>query len=312
VAPDLYTDRWPGCQVSQGGDGSDNMWASVELHNSRIYTQQTMRVKYTTYDVRREEDIIRIDSKANIMVLQDGAVDRHGADSMAEDPYRYGQVIGIYHADVMFVGELVDGSRNYHSHRIDFLWVRWYTAVSPRRPLRLQQLRFKPLEDPNAFGFLDPAKVVRGVHVIPCFASGRAPPTATPASTQATSVATPASTPASTETPSSSPKRPEWNLYYINRCVLCLASSKCCEDLIDTNRFVDRDMLMRYHLNLAIGHRSIRNLQQAVGAPSNRPMAGSGGQNPTSTVFEPLPPRSEEQLAEDSDPEDEGSDADIY
>ncbi|KAH6869859.1 hypothetical protein BKA70DRAFT_1056975, partial [Coprinopsis sp. MPI-PUGE-AT-0042] len=131
-------------------------------------------------------------------------------------PYWYGQVIGIYHADVMFIGELCDGTRNYHSHRIDFLWVRWYQPVSPRGALRLQQLQFEHLGSPSTFGFLDPAKVVRGVHLIPCFQSGQA------------------STAKSSWTAS---KRPEWNIYYLNR-------------------FVDRDMLMRYHSNLAIGYRN--------------------------------------------------------
>ncbi|KAH6904929.1 hypothetical protein BKA70DRAFT_1431513 [Coprinopsis sp. MPI-PUGE-AT-0042] len=267
VAPNLYAIERDD-QCFSNALGRDDMWASVELYNNRIYTQQTMRVKYTTYDVRREEDVVRLESKPNIMVLRDTPA--HGGS--AEDPYLYGQVIGIYYADVMFVGELRDGTRNYHSHRIDFLWVRWYRPVSPRQALRLQELQFEPLRSPSAFGFLDPAKVVRGVHLIPRFSSGRAPPAK---SSWAAS------------------RKLEWNIYYLNR-------------------FADRDMLMRYHSKLAIGHRTVRALRSQGAAVEENPDSCGDQARLTSTIFEPLPPPSEENLAEDSDFEgDEGSDADI-
>ncbi|KAH6891571.1 hypothetical protein BKA70DRAFT_1537922 [Coprinopsis sp. MPI-PUGE-AT-0042] len=267
VAPNLYpVGQGSQCFTNEHDKGS--MWGSVELYNNRVYTLQTLKVKYTTYDVRLEEDIVRLESKPNVMVLRETSTE-HGRSQELEDPYRYGQVIGIYHADVMFVGELCDGTRNYHSHRIDFLWVRWYQPVSPRGALRLQQLQFEHLESPSAFGFLDPAKVVRGVHLIPRFPSGQAPPAKSSWITL---------------------KRPEWNIYYLNR-------------------FVDRDMLMRYHSNLAIGHRNVHTLRsQAVGAKEN---SDSDRALLASTIFKPLPPPSEENLADDSDFEDdEGGDAD--
>ncbi|KAH6907235.1 hypothetical protein BKA70DRAFT_1428201 [Coprinopsis sp. MPI-PUGE-AT-0042] len=245
VAPSLYP-ATRGEQIT--GDRWDN--------------EITMRVKYTTYDVRRDEDIIRLQSKPNVMVLE---TQSHVADQSADDPYRYAQVIGIYHADVMFVGELRDGTRNYHSHRIDFLWVRWFKHASPRGALRLQQLQFEDLQSPNAFGFLDPAEVVRGVHLIPCFASGQAKPT---------------------KSICSASERPEWNIYYLNR-------------------FADRDMLMRYHRKLAIGHYGIRARRDHLG-PDDPPLESQNGLPPASAIFEPI------SVAEANPSDGEDSDNDAY
>ncbi|KAH6913103.1 hypothetical protein BKA70DRAFT_1218105 [Coprinopsis sp. MPI-PUGE-AT-0042] len=44
-------------------------WRSVDLDKNRIYCLETMSIKYTTYDVRRQEDTLRVKSESNIMVL---------------------------------------------------------------------------------------------------------------------------------------------------------------------------------------------------------------------------------------------------
>jgi len=54
--------------------------------------------------------------------------------------------------------------------------VRWFGRESTPRPgwktKRLISLGFVPGNDETAFGFIDPAQVIRSVHLIPAFAWG--------------------------------------------------------------------------------------------------------------------------------------------
>jgi hypothetical protein len=87
----------------------------------------------------------------------------------AEDgahPFLYGKVHGILHANVLYM----NGSVDPRPERIDFLWVRWLKWTgSDAGSYGLHILSFPPLNEEHAFGFLDPADVVRSCHVIPRF-----------------------------------------------------------------------------------------------------------------------------------------------
>jgi hypothetical protein len=130
-----------------------------------------MRINYTTYDVRRAQDVINPSTPhCNVMLLgrneDDSSVDQ-------QRPYLYARVLGIYHVNATYVGT---GMVDYRSHRIDFLWVRWYQHVDKSFSLSgqapLDSIRFPPMVEPDAFGFVDPDDVLRCCHVIPCFARG--------------------------------------------------------------------------------------------------------------------------------------------
>ena len=59
-----------------------------------------MRVNYTTYDMRRDQDTINPRTHADVMVLNPG-------DEESEDerhPYWYARVCGIFHANVLYLG----------------------------------------------------------------------------------------------------------------------------------------------------------------------------------------------------------------
>jgi len=60
---------------------------------------------------------------------------------------------------------------------MEFLWVRWL-GVDPGHHLgfqhaRLPKMGFVPHGNLNAFGFLDPAQIIWGCHLVPAFADGR-------------------------------------------------------------------------------------------------------------------------------------------
>lgn len=143
----------------------------IFFKDNRLYSHNIVRVNYTTYDVRRDQDTINgASARCNVMVT-DNCADAHSSTSV---PYRYAKVLGTYHVNVVFLNnERVD----YTPIRVEFLWVRWYEQVDVGRTgwaaQKLDRLRFPPMADEAAFGFLDPSDILRGCHLIPVFAKGR-------------------------------------------------------------------------------------------------------------------------------------------
>ena len=136
---------------------------------NKIYRHRLLRLNYTTYDLQRESDSInpRTDHR-DIMLLANSHGDAH--------PFSYARVLGIFHANVVYTGP---GSKDYQSRRIEFLWVRWFEVLQDRSAWERQALdtvRFVPMADEDVFGFVDPADVLRGCHVIPYFSGGRLHP----------------------------------------------------------------------------------------------------------------------------------------
>ena len=135
------------------------------IHNNQIFCHKTLRINFTTYDCRRDQDVINTRTRSDVMVLaneEDNESNQH--------PYWYARVIGIFHAMVSRVG----GSTY---ERMDFLWVRWYgldtAARSGFKARQLHQIGFLDSnEDTGAFGFIDPHDIIRAVHLIPAFHFG--------------------------------------------------------------------------------------------------------------------------------------------
>lgn len=133
-----------------------------------------MRVNYTTYDVRRGEDVIHPgSSQCDIMTLNSAF-----ADDPSTHPFCYARVLGILHANVIYLGEK---NPDYRPWRLEFLWVRWYNVEegipSGWKAGKLDRIHFPPMTGhADAFGFLDPADVLRGCHVVPAFSAGRVHP----------------------------------------------------------------------------------------------------------------------------------------
>lgn len=131
-----------------------------------------MRINYTTYDTRRCQDVVHASmSQCNVMMLNN----THYAETVQNmHPYAYAHVLGIYHANVIHISL---GMTNYEPRRMEFLWVRWYRQIEPHfvgwDTRQLDRLQLPSIIDENSFGFIDPAEVLRGCHVIPAFADER-------------------------------------------------------------------------------------------------------------------------------------------
>ena len=195
-----------------------------------MYKHHWLRINYTTYDVRRSQDVINPGTpRRDIMVL----ADNEGEDTHSNHPFWYARVLGIYHVNVIYTGL---GMIDYAARRFDFLWVRWFHHLGPIKweDCKLDSVAFLPMADEEAFGFLDPKDVLRASHVLPAFSRGRLNTDTIPMSICARD-------------------SHDWKRYYVNRCVhrsLCLY----CTSHILNVRFVDRDMVMRYYWGLAVGH----------------------------------------------------------
>ena len=173
-------------------------WQAVVLKHDRFYKHSIMHVKYTTYDVRRGEDVIHArPSHSDIVMLNSAFV-----EDSSKHPFCYAHVLGIFHANVVYLGEQ---NLDYRPRRLEFLWVRWYSVEegtpSGWMARKLDRVHFLPMTSTaDAFGFLDPADVLRGCHVIPAFSGGRVHPDGKTFSKL-------------------SQDQNDWFAYYINRCI---------------------------------------------------------------------------------------------
>ncbi|KAJ6582167.1 hypothetical protein B0H19DRAFT_927963 [Mycena capillaripes] len=154
-------------------DGDEAQFSQQDLMDvtfvhDRIYSHKVMKVNFTTYDVRRDVDSINPRTHSDIMLLS-----HEDDDEPNPHPYWYARVIGIFHAEIRHVGMR---SKDRRTQRMEFLWVRWYgrdlTHKAGWKAKRLHRLGFIDSTDDGAFGFLDPAEVLRGAHIIPAFHHG--------------------------------------------------------------------------------------------------------------------------------------------
>lgn len=212
-------------------DVQDADCSHILFRSDRLYRHNIMRLNFTTYDVRRSQDVVNAySSHCNVMVLNN----RRRTQENDTHPYRYARVLGIYHANVVYNGP---GMITYQPRRMETLWVRWYDRLevpSGWDARRLDRIQFTPMNDDNAFGFVDPSDILRGCHIIPAFRYGKRHLDGKGLSTCAQDSS-------------------DWVSYYVNR-YLRSPTMFMIRNLTFSGRFVDRDMLMRYYFGHGIGH----------------------------------------------------------
>jgi len=147
---------------------TNNDHSKISLVSNHIYRHKVLHINYTTYDMRRDQDSLNPRTHGDIMVLS------HENDAKNAHAYWYARIIGIFHAMVTQKGT---NSRWSEPKKMEFLFVRWFGLDTDEpggwKAKRLHQIGFLDGDDPSAFGFLDPADVIRAVHLIPRFSLGR-------------------------------------------------------------------------------------------------------------------------------------------
>ncbi|KAJ3804443.1 hypothetical protein F5876DRAFT_53394, partial [Lentinula aff. lateritia] len=141
----------------------------IRLKDRKLVELQTLRVNYTTYDVRRDQDSINPRNHADVMVLSP-------EDEPGAHPYWYARVLYIFRVQVISTHPLAS-TVHTGPREMELLWVRWLGVepgyCSGDRYARLPKVGFVDEADPFAFGFLDPAHIIWGCHLMPSFSDGR-------------------------------------------------------------------------------------------------------------------------------------------
>ena len=150
---------------------------SILIKDNRLYLHKVARFYYTTYDIRRSEDIINPrTSHCDVMLLASPENEDVGGTGAlppsSSHPFIYARVLGIYHVNVIYTGP---GMINYETMRFDFLWVRWFELHDGSKIMEetLDRLYFPPMAAEHSFGFVDPQLVLRGCHLLPVFSCGK-------------------------------------------------------------------------------------------------------------------------------------------
>src|SRR5277367_911382 len=85
-----------------------------------MYKHNVMKLNYTAYDVRRDQDVINPNTDhRDILLLSANYSDQ------STHQYSYARVLGIYHVNIIYLGS---GSSGYHTRRMEFLWVRRFVS----------------------------------------------------------------------------------------------------------------------------------------------------------------------------------------
>ena len=159
-------------------DFSSQDHQNIKLNKNRLYEHSRLHIHYTTYDVRREQDVINLRTHSDIMLLANNdPSDRTGGHTMSSrDIYRYARVLGIFH-----VYEQHRATTNTsvwsEKERMEVLWVRWFKTDSNQpsgwTAARLPTISFiiDEADEADAYGFVNPQDVIRAAHIIPAFAS---------------------------------------------------------------------------------------------------------------------------------------------
>ena len=117
--------------------------------------------------MREDQDKIYQRRYPDVMVLSDDQ----------EHPYLYGRVLDFFHVIATNDGPSTLLQDN-GSATLQMAWVRWFKLDIPVGPsgfhsLRYPSVSFRESNDPEAFGLVHPEEIIRAIHLIPAFKSGR-------------------------------------------------------------------------------------------------------------------------------------------
>ncbi len=153
-----------GDMFTEAEEFTDEQLDGIQILDDTMYPHKLLRLNYTSYDLRREQDCISPLGHADIMVL---------GPEWDSAPYWFARVLGIFHVNARYVGP---GStpRTRKWRRIEFLWVRWFTRDTTRlsgfQHRRQPRVQFVDANDPDntPFSFVDPDDVIRAAYLLPC------------------------------------------------------------------------------------------------------------------------------------------------
>jgi len=137
------------------------------IKNDTLYQHPILNIKYTSYEVQQEKDIIHLGyGRTGVMVYTPAL----GQDE--NEPWSYADILAIYHVTVRTTS-------NTEPQQFTVLWVRWMqcnevglTGLNSRNFTRVSFVPWSGIPG-STFDFIDPSHVIRACHLIPAFNLGR-------------------------------------------------------------------------------------------------------------------------------------------
>lgn len=128
-----------------------------------LYKHKTLELKHMTYDMRKEQQILYQRLLPDIMILSNEEA----------HPYTYARILDLFHVRVKNSG-LNSILNPEEEAELPAVWVRWFKPEESQgfHALRYPSVSFYKEGDPDAFGFVHPDDILRGVHLIPHFKFG--------------------------------------------------------------------------------------------------------------------------------------------
>lgn len=142
---------------------------TISFPKGRFYQHNTIRVNYTTYDIRRARDTINPQSTQKYIMIRN-------SENNVRHPFWYAKLLAVLHVDAEIPNLTSDNQIYTPPQRFVILWVRWLGGIrwGGWSQNRLDLVGY--VDDGSksgSFGFVDPATIVRGSYLIPAFEFGR-------------------------------------------------------------------------------------------------------------------------------------------
>ena len=132
----------------------------MTIVSNMLYKHKTLELKYTTYDMRKDQQTLYQCLCPDIMVLS----------GKEQHQYTYARILDLFHVrvgnsspnSILSPGEEAE---------LPVVWVRWFKSEESQgfHALRYPSISFYKEGDPDAFGFVHPDDILRSVHLIPHF-----------------------------------------------------------------------------------------------------------------------------------------------
>jgi hypothetical protein len=146
--------------------GKENI-EQIFIENDTLYEHPILNIKYTSYEVQLERDIIHVGYGQTGILVHTPTLAEHG-----DEPWSYANVLTIYHLTVRT-------SSNPSPQSLPTLWVRRMernaTTLTGPNSRNYTRVSFIPWSGTpgSSFDFVDPSHVIRACHLIPAFSLGR-------------------------------------------------------------------------------------------------------------------------------------------
>lgn len=139
----------------------------IFIENDMLCEHPILNIKYTSYGVQQERDIIHIGyGRTGAMVYT--PILREGED----EPWSYASVLKAFHV-------VTRTASNPDPKTLTVLWVRWMerrpdglTGLNSQKYTRVSFVPWSGTPG-STFDFVDPSHIIRSCHLIPAFNLGR-------------------------------------------------------------------------------------------------------------------------------------------